>query len=237
MSSVRRLTWLPEAICGEIAQEVGGLLSSWTVRWNVPAPGPVQCQPVAAGATDALDFVDLLGEPSPAWKQSLAQALFSFDAHGSPLVGVVVQRVIASLQLQVREVFGVKPAAAEEHGPLGDQGIRIAVDMLGQRCGFVMTCAQLRASGRLKSPAPEALPKVNLEQALADTPVPLMAELGKADINVEELMQLAPGDVLLLKESLDAPLRVLAPGSSLELSGHLGTIANPPQRALRWLAS
>lgn len=237
MSTVRRLTWLPAAICEETAAQVGGLLSSWAAEWNVPVPGPVRCEPVAADAAFARDLVDLLGEPVPAWKQALAHALFKLAAPGSRLVDTVVERVIASLQQRLLQAFGADRSIAEAHGPLGDQGIQVVAEVLGQRCGFALTNAQLRASGKLKFPASQTLSSVSFESALADTPVGLLAELGKADVSVDELMQLAPGDVLLLRESLDSPLRVLAPDSALELSAHLGALSNPPRRALRWLAS
>jgi len=237
LSTVRRLTWLPGSICEEIATQVVGLLSHWAAEWNLPVPAPVRCEPVAADAAFAHDLVDLLGEPLPAWKQVLAHALFKFDAHGSRLVNAVVERMIASLQQRLLHAFGADQSIAEADGPLGEQGIQVVAEVLGQRCGFALTNAQLRASGKLKFPASQALPGVSFESALADTPVRLIAELGKADVSVDELMHLAPGDVLLLRESLDSPLRVLAPGSALELSAHLGAITNPPQRALRWLAS
>ncbi|WP_457447627.1 FliM/FliN family flagellar motor switch protein [Roseateles sp. P5_E4] len=170
-------------------------------------------------------------------KKSIAQALFKFDLLGSSIAAEVIRRVTEPLTARLVGHFVPERMGGEESGPLGDWGAHVTVELLGHRCGFVLTCAQLRASGRLGVPANPPLPGVHLEHALAQVQVPLVAQLGRADINLDELMQLAPGDVLLLKETLDEPLRVIAPGSSLELSAHLGTFANPPQRAVRWLAS
>jgi hypothetical protein len=237
LTAIQVLAWLPAALCGEIAKEVDGLLSSWAATWGLSAPSAVKCEPIAAGAAEPHGFIDLLAAPSADLKKAIAQALFKFDLLGSPVVDEVIRRATEPLARQLLESFGPQPLDGGEHGLLGDLGVHVAVQLLGQRCGFSLTCARLRACGKLVVPAAQPLTGVNLEHALAEVSVPLVAELGRADINLDELMQLAPGDVLLLRETLDAPLRVVAPGSALALSAHLGAISDPPQRAVRWLAS
>lgn len=237
MSSVHSLTWLPDAIHQEVATDADRALAEWAQEWNLPAPQMVECATVAASATGGFRGIDLRGAPPVDWNQALARALFGFDAAASPLVAAVVLRVIGSLQARLSKAFGATAASGTEPAPLGDRGVFVKVDLFGQGCGFELSCAQLRACGRLKPVASQALSRVNLEKALAHVPVPLVAELGKANVNIQELLQLQLGDVLLLNQSLDTPLRVFAPGSSLELTANLGMVADPPQRAVRWLAS
>jgi len=237
LSAVRDLTWLPASVCREICQETEGVLSAWAQAWELPEACAVECVAVASGAPNSRDFVDLLDELPNSWRQALAHELFKFDAKGSALVDAVIQRVIDPLQRELRDAFVAVASAREDPVPLGDLGVRVTVELLGQRCGFELMCAQLRAAGKLKATAPAALQGVNFERAFAATPVPLVVELGHAGVSFEELMQLAPGDVLLLNEALDTPLRVLSPNSAFVLRAHLGAASNLPQRAVRCLAS
>lgn len=233
-----RITWLPAQICGAIAEEFSQLVSVWAAAWDLPEPEAVRSAPVSVSIPVALDVVDLLAELPAPWKQSIGRALFKFDSAGSPLVQAVVKRAVESLQSSLREAFSVEEASdAETPSALGDQGIQVSLEILGLRCGLLLSCGQLFGSGRLQLPKSEALPAVNFERALANAPVSLVAELGRADVGFEELMQLAPGDVLLLKQTLDTPLRVRSPGSLLELRAHLGAAAGLPKRAVRCLAS
>lgn len=237
MSAIQNLAWVPASVCGAVARDVDGVLSRWAAAWGLPQPMPVHCEPLAAAAPIPRDFIDLMAAPSQDLRQSFSQALFKFDAPGSAVIDNVTRRVALALTRELGETFSSKSVSEEVHGPLGHQGVLVLVELLGQRCGLLLTCAQLRAGGKLAMPRARPMPGVNLERALADVAVPLVAELGRADVNLDELMQLVPGDVLLLRETLDAPLRMVAPGSELALSAHLGAICNPPRRAVRWLAS
>lgn len=237
MSPIQLLAWLPPSTCGRVAKDADEVLSGWAATWGLPAPGQSQCEPLAAGRATPDDFIDLRAPPASDLKKALSQALFDFDGSGSAVVETVIRQIVETLALQLSQVFAPASTGAEAHGPLGHQGARVSLELLGLRCGFLLTCTQLRVSGKLAVPLPGPLPGVNLEQALAETPLSLIAELGRAEVNLDDLMQLAPGDVLLLKERLDTPLRVVVRGSAMDLSAHLGAFADPPQRAMRWLVS
>lgn len=235
MKPAQSITWLPEAVGEDLAAEVDRLLSDWAAPWGIASPGPARVALVPAGDGGMHDVVDLLSDLPTSWKRALAQSLFRFDAYGSPLVDGVLDTVVTALRSCLRAAFGESAVPDPSPMSIGHAGVRVTVELLGQQSGFVLSCAQLQASGKLKRPTPEALGAVDIEHALSGVPVPLTAELGRAEVNLEELMQLSPGDVLLLHERLDSPLRVVSPGSSLALPAHLGLSSLSARRAVRWL--
>lgn len=237
MKPVRRITWLPEAVGEALAGEVDRLLGDWAAAWGIANPGAARVAFVRAGDGGMHDVVDLLSDLPTSWKRALAQALFRFDAYGPSLVDAVLDTVVMALRSRLRTAFGDAPTPDALPMPIGHAGALVIVEVLGQRSGFVLSCAQLQACGKLSLPTPEALGVVDIEHALAGVPVPLTVELGRADVNLEELMQLSPGDVLVLNESLNSPLRVVSPGSSLALPAHLGSSSTSASRAVRWLPS
>lgn len=237
MSAFQALVWLPAAVCGDVASATDDVLSRWAETWGLPPPRPGHCEALEAGAEALQGLIDLRCAATPELKKALALALFKFDVTGSAVGDAVTEKVAEALANQLVEMFAAAPGGDEEQSPLGHQGVRVVVELLGLRCGFALTLAQLRACARLVAPPPPGIAGVNLEVALAEIAVPLVAELGRAEIDLNELMQLAPGDVLLLKEKLDMPLRVVAPGSALELAAELGAASSTCRRAVRWLAS
>ena len=122
--------------------------------------------------------------------------------------------------------FGSAAAASPADALPGHAGLLCRFDWL--QCSFEqrLSCAQLRASDWLKHPTcSPTLPRVDLERALAGTPVPLVARVGSAVVNAGDLLHLAPGDILLLSEPVEEPLRVSSPGSDLNLRALLGSTA------------
>lgn len=235
MKRLGSITWLPESICDEVVSEVDRELTCWADAWGIAKPGMVRAERVPALESVAPEFVDLLAEWPVAWKRELAQSLFKLDVDGSTLIDAVLVAVIAALQTRLRAVFGSAPASDDVSVPVGHAGVLVIVEVLGHPSGLMLSCAQLKACGKLRRPTPVALGTVDMERALAGLPVRLTAELGRVEVSLEELMHLAIGDVLLLKEAIDSPLRVRSPGSPLMLPAHLGRSSASASRALRWL--
>lgn len=236
MSTVQGILWLPESLCEQLAAELQALLAAWAQAWGLPAPGPVQAQRLTSAAlAPSPDTIDLLAPPSAAWRGALAQAVFK-NRIDSPVVEGVVRRMSERLQEQLRSSVAPQSATADSASPQGPghQGVAVTVEILGKSCGIVLSNNQLVQTGRLRRPASPSLPPVNLDSAMALLPVPLVAELGRASLNVGDLLQLTPGDVLVLHEALASPLRLVSPGSALALTAHLGASPDSTQRALRW---
>ena len=239
MSEALTLAWIPHSLCLTIARQMDGLLSNWATACGLPAPAgaiavalPGQRQ--EPGLVPGL--VNLAAPPTAEWLKVLGAALFGTDTGESAVFREATKKVVEALQQALAQTFGPPRVSPPTACPAGHAGIGLRVEVLRQPCAFFLCAAQLRASGHLQTVTAPVLGAVNLESALAGTPVPLVAELGRADIGLDELLSLSPGDVLVLKETLDAPLRIVAPGSDLALTAHLGASPVAPMRAARCLA-
>lgn len=237
MTSVHALCWLPSALCAELSAALQGSLAQWTSAWGLPSAGQVHARLLDADGAVPAAFVDLLAPPAVDWLDALARALFKLGAGESDIVDAVIHRMTNQLEQQLQRRFPHGPPSEPRSGMPGHRGMQLTVELLGRRCGVELGVSQLRAGGWLKSASLAPLQRVNFEQAAKELPVPFVAELGRATLSVSDLMQLTPGDVLLLEESLDAPLRMTSPGCAIALTAHLGATANPQRRAARWLAS
>ncbi|MGM9485066.1 FliM/FliN family flagellar motor C-terminal domain-containing protein [Roseateles sp. NT4] len=230
------ILWLPESLCEQLAAELQELFTAWTQAWGLPATGPVRARRVSAGESAlSPDAIDLLAPPSAAWRGALAQAVFN-NRIDSPVVEGVVRRMSERLQEPLRNSFAPQSTIADGASQPcpGHRGIAVTVEMLGKHCGVFLSNDQLIQTGRLRRPASPPLSTMNLEAVTASLPVHLVAELGHTSLNVNDLLQLAPGDVLVLNEELAAPLRLVSPGSALALTAHLGASRDSTQRAVRW---
>lgn len=239
MSAALTLGWLSPLLVGRVSDAVRGMLTDWTSTWGLPAAGPLDAEilAVAADVVPPSDVIDLFAPATDPWRDAIARSLFQLGAGESALVDAVVRRMTDQLQQTLQSQFPHGPSLGSSIGLPGHRGVRIICEVLGLRCRLEIGVVQLRDGGWLK-PAPQpSLQAVNVEHAVSELPVPLVAELGRTQVSGNDLMQLAPGDVLLLEETLDAPLRVASPGCSFALSAHLGALADPPRRAARWLAA
>lgn len=235
LGPVQDLVWLPESLGPRVAEALHTRLADWAAAWGLPAPGQAEVQRLEAGVTASVSVVDLLASPTAEWRSALAQAVFKQAAADSAIVEGVVRRMLEAL----REALSpqCQPSTPPQPGRArpGHHGLLVTLDLLGRRCGFFMDLEALRAGGWLTRPQPAALAPVNAERACAHLPVPLVAELGHAHLSVSDLLQLGEGDVLVLDEALTASLRIHSPGSSLQLTAHLGATSDNTQRAARWV--
>lgn len=246
MTPARDIVWVPASLGARLAAELQALLDDWTRTWGLPAADAPQAQAWDAGSP-ALppDVIDLLAPASASWRDALALALLHVQGESRVADGVV-RRVVASLQAAVHAALGTAPqpptalpmaaamATVGAPGP-GHGGLALRVMLLGCRCGLAVTSEQLRRSGRLPPPPRLALPAVAFERALAAVPVPLVAQLGHARLSARELLELAPGDVLVLETGLASPLSLISPGSPLRLTAQLGATTDATHRAARCL--
>lgn len=240
MNRVQDIVWLSESLSLQLAVELQALLEDWTRSWGLPKAGDVlPCPSLAGVAPLPPDVIDLLAPASSVWRSTLAQDLLKARAD-SPIAEGVVRRVVSSLHELLQRSFAVTAAASSETAwptQPGHQGIAFSVALIGQRCGLFLANSALRSSGRLRRPEVPAPPAVRMEHVMASLPVPLIAQLGNASLSVTELLQLAPGDVLVLNENLASPLCLVSPGSSLSLQAHLGAAPDSNRRAARFVAT
>jgi len=236
VSDALRLCWLPASVCAEVSAALQDTLAHWTSTWGLPSAGPVHARLLEPGEAPPSDGTNLHGPASTGWRDAIARALFPGAGGESAIVDGVVHRAADHLDQTLCGRFP-RDSSKPRGGLPGHRGLRASVDCIGQSCWLELGCAELRAAGWLKPSPLTPLPPVDLERAASGLPVALVAELGRVSVAVSDLVQLAPGDVLLLEETLDEPLRVVSAGSAFALSAQLGAITNPPRRAARWLAS
>lgn len=97
----------------------------------------------------------------------------------------------------------------------------INVGAASVRC--VLSAAAAAALAPVKAPAKlPALPVLAWRTALADVPVRLTIEAGRAEVGAGSLLHCGPGDVIRLETPADQPLDVRAPGGAHLFYGFLG---------------
>lgn len=82
----------------------------------------------------------------------------------------------------------------------------------------------ITAAAASASPTLSLAPLVPRRQAIANLPVTLVVEAGRAEVNVGNFLTLLAGDVVRLNRSIDAPLQVLAEGGGIVFDGYLGKV-------------
>jgi hypothetical protein len=229
-----------------VSHELDALFAGFCTRWGLPAVSAARVSRETRGqATGYVD--DDCMELAQAWPEPLhgaiSQALFQRPFADSAILRGVLDRIERDLRLALADKFAPATAGAvDEAGCPGHAGLVCDVEWLQRRLRLRLSCSELRDKGWLTPAAPRpALARVYLERALAQARVPLVAQLGSVAVNVGDLLHLVPGDVLLLSESLDEPLRVTSAGSSLDMRALLGgsvpaTASDAPRhRAMRCL--
>lgn len=240
MSACLPIKWLPDSLPAQVEAALRGILDRWSSDWGAPAARQVEVRRIAAGVTPSTDGTTSWAEMPAAWPTALGSALLGAAAAASPVARIALHQAFLELQDALRQRFATGPAKAFVPAQIGHGGIEASFELLGLRFVLVLDVAELAAGGWLTASPRQPLPAISVEQALHGVSVPLTAQVGRASASVTDILQLRPGDILLLSESLDAPLQVTSPGSPLLLSAHLGASDSPstsPRRAMRWLAS
>lgn len=238
MNATLSIKWLPAALPGQVEAALRGTLDNWARDWGAPAATALSTRTLAASQAAACAGSTPWGELPQAWPTTLARTLLGPAAQASSVLQGAMQQATTELQQALRQRFCTSPPQRFEPARVGDGGIEASFNLLGLTFAFVLDVAELQSGGWLPAAPQRPLPTVELAHALRDVPVQLTAQLGHASASVTDILQLRPGDILLLNESLDTALRVTSPGSPLQLAAHLGaTPSQPARRAMRWLAS
>ena len=99
-----------------------------------------------------------------------------------------------------------------------------AVTQLAPVMAITAAAAAAAAAAASASLALSLPPLVPRRQAIANLPVRLVVEAGRAEVNVGNFLTLLAGDVVRLNRSIDAPLQVLAEGGGIVFDGYLGKV-------------
>lgn len=240
MSHCLPIKWLPGALPGQVESTLRDLLERWSSEWGAPAARSIAAQALTAHSGPAVGRLAPWAEMSDDWFVALARALLGPASTTSAVARGAAKQATDELQHALRQRFQQHPAQAFSPARVGHGGIDVRFELLDRAFGFVLSLNELQGGGWLPLLSSQSLQPVALETALRDVPVPLRATLGHASASVTDVLQLRPGDVLLLAETLEVPLQVVSPGSSLQLSAHLGASGAstfPVRRAMRWLAT
>lgn len=239
MSACLNLQWLPDSLADEARRTLSQLLARWAADWGAPQASHVVARLLSAGI-EPLDGLSPCSAWPDDWHNTLAHALIGPAGPASEVGRSAAREAAEDLQAALRQRFCAAPGERPwPVAPLGHAGVELSFEWLGQSFVIPLDAEELRAGGWLRRQRTKPLAKVALEHALADLPVRLTAQLGSAAVSATEVLQLQAGDVLLLEQTLDTPLRVVCAGSALQLTAHLGTVPSTLgsiQRAVRWLA-
>jgi hypothetical protein len=227
------------AACTAVQGGAQAALAAWCAEWCpamdagvgdvVPAAAPFD--PVQACSRDGKRMLWL------AWGNALApqlqQALFGGV---TPLASRIAGQVLAALAGHLARVLLPANAAFPRAGaavpaaPVDDDAVAFAsgavqftVRLGDARLLCIVSAAAVDALAPVKAAA--ALPRLPVlawRTALADVPVHLTIEAGRAEVGAGSLLHCAPGDVIRLDRHADAPLAVLAPGGAQLFHGFLG---------------
>jgi flagellar motor switch protein FliM len=118
----------------------------------------------------------------------------------------------------------------------GESVITVAIDVrVGEHVGVITLCLphltlepildRLSAHNWFKTQAREvkAADLAVLESVVGEARVPIVAELGRADLTIGEILELSVGDVILLDTDLENPVR-LAVGNQSKFVGRPGQV-------------
>jgi flagellar motor switch/type III secretory pathway protein FliN len=233
------LLWVSDASLDRLREALSGRLASWAQAWGLPTPGVPLVRPWSGSDAEG-SKVDSNTNPSDltlatslpaAWADGLSQAFFG----GKGLRSAIVTSVLQDCHDQLRAALLPPDAAAtgtQAKCP-GHVGAQLEVVLLGHTWVVVWPIAALLAGEHLVRPKAASVPRWASEPALAPCSVSLQAIVGTAEVDVLGVMNLAPGDVIVLRQRLDDPVAVHGVNTPLRLHAHLGAQAD--RIALQWL--
>lgn len=232
MNDVRPLLWVSDSALERLRLAVQQRVDQWAQSWGLPNTDPARVALWHHG-DDAVsaDLATAEGLP-PAWASALSKTLFK----GSGMRSAIVGPVLTDCHEQLRAAACPPPAepslaASPGHG---HAGARVTLTLLGQQWVVQWTVAAMQMAGYLARPAPGPVAAWSAEATLAPLQVDLKAVIGQAEVDVLGLLNLAPGDVIVLRQRLDDPIHVQGEGTPLNLLAHLGTLQG--HVAMQWVA-
>jgi len=236
LSACLPVKWLPATLPAQLEAALREVLDQWSCDWGAPSAKAVSAHLLGASQAPAA-LCAPWGELPGEWHGALTRALLGPAALHSPVAQGALLEATADLQNALHQ--RLQPASAHPFTPatVGHGGVDVHFELLGLNFGFALSVADLQSAGWLATAPARRLRAIAIERALQDLPVPLTAHVGRASVSAADVLQMRPGDILLLDEPLDAPLQITSAGSPLRLTAHLGASATSAMRAMRWLAS
>ena len=251
MTEPAPLLWVPSAVAEQLATALRASLSPWAQAWGLPAPDQVICQALShvqaaectadqseQFAVDAAATVHLMG--TRALRSGLAQAFFKTGLAQSPLAEQVVTKALQALKsaLVSRVVLRGATQSPAHHAGLntpGHWGLRGSAKVGECLVQVLLPMNVLQANGWLPRAALAGLARWKPETVFGALPVHFVARLGRANVDVGELASLDVGDIILVSQTSNNPMQLLAVDADLELHAYLGAQGN--QRAAQLMAS
>lgn len=230
--------WLPdEALVGpEVRAPVEAAVADWSHAWFAgraslrltalePRP-PLWAAELGASAWQRHGEALWIASPAPALSRLRAKAL---DMAATPrtetprdaaLLRGLERRMLSDLARAVERALGIPSAAAPPAPGTGSPGAECLCAIIAEPSGAeavrlaiprepvaAFRKARMSPPRRRDRPAPRGA-------ALAGARLSIEARLGTAQVTLEELRALAPGDVLLLERRLDEPAELFAAGET-----------------------
>ena len=153
------------------------------------------------------------------------------------MIDEVIVNASRALRAPLHKKLGMAASVPESRALPGHWGVHVEVSLLGGSWSMQVSAATLRQHGFLPVQQAAPVPAWEAHETLADLPLQLQAQLGNVEIGIQDLLHLAEGDVIVLPQLQDTPVRLSCDGSLLSLTGALGASADRSQRSLRVLAS
>ena len=221
------LPWIPSAAlrhqraAGPFAAAVGSWAETWfaTAGWTAADAFDSSVSPDWSVLRDEGAF-QLLGKPKALLELAFAvlgekprQGLTDTDLRFLRRLG---SRVIDDLRAGVEAIL---PSGAVGMGAPGQPMWRLTVGR-GQQTWLAIALNQATLAMVTRAGFSRAREKTRLSSirdALDEVPVPLSARIGSAKLAVEQIGALEVGDLLLLDEAADAPLRLTVAGQPSDL--------------------
>lgn len=245
--------WLPLEIAGHasLRATMSGVAQAWSEHWFAHRRAIV-------GVIDAVAGGALVGDSSRSWRRHGAVLAINtpvggarlagwlLDADWDPLLtGLAEQLILETLETavlgdlceRVRKALGLTDSASGEPqttlDPLGPDGGAVAELKEaggGLALRIAIPLAALAAARKSDMPArtPRTRPVETRLAALGQTMIEAQAGLGSVELSLEDLQNLAPGDVLVLNTRLDGLALLTVEGTARPLAQ--GRVSNTEGR-------
>lgn len=245
--SVRAYRVLPATALAAVAASIRNSVVAWSDDWGLGEPA-IECW--RAWATETAELVApgpclrLAAGDGVAWLcwrsdpgELLLRAMFASDrvhgqGSGTPdIAGEAAQAALDALVAALSRTLAGQPVERGAVAALpaavmapGSGAVLVALRCRGFAMSLLLEYAIVR---RIVAPADAAgvtppLSAVDYVTLLADQPVRLPVEAGRATVGLGSLLRLAPGDVIRLDALLEQPLALAAEGGTVIARGYLG---------------
>lgn len=242
--TIRAYKLLPDSALATVSASLGDSLRVWSRDWGLGMPS-VGCRR-AWETESAVPAARLrLGAGEEAiwlcWRndlcEQLARAMFAPDRATEQRAGAqqmaadaaqaALEALVEALGFVLRSQPVVQDAAAALPAAACAAGSGAVLAELRFHGFALFVLLEHQVVSRIAAPADAgvvtALPALDCRALLAEQPVRLSLEAGRATVGLGSLLRLAPGDVIRLDALLEAPLTLACTGGAVVARGYLGT--------------